>query len=130
MLGCAVPHRPLSGCPLISAEEARLLKVATWQSLRATSIRCPLPVLARPSRAARIEFEVYKPAVRSVTATPTFTGGPVPRASDVHEPHLGLNHDIVARTLPTRPCLAVASDGGIDEARVQGAEGGIVQTIL
>jgi len=55
---CAVPHRPLSGCPLINAELAIFASVATWQSLSATSICCPFPVLALPSNAAKIEFEV------------------------------------------------------------------------
>lgn len=72
----AVPQRPESGWPLISAELARFVRVATWQSLRATSICWPFPVLARPKRAAIIELEVYSPVVKSVTATPTLTGGP------------------------------------------------------
>ncbi len=55
---CAVPHRPLSGCPLINAELAIFASAATWQSLSATSICCPVPVLALPSNAAKIEFEV------------------------------------------------------------------------
>lgn len=37
---------------------------------------CPFPVLARLNRAAIIELEVYSPDVKSVTATPTLTGGP------------------------------------------------------
>lgn len=48
-------------------------RVATWQSLRATSMCWPLPDLMRLSSAAMIEFEVYNPVVRSVTATPTLT---------------------------------------------------------
>jgi hypothetical protein len=36
----------------------------------------PLPDFMRLSSAAMIELDVYNPVVRSVTATPTFTGGP------------------------------------------------------
>ena len=41
---CAVPHRPESGFPLIKAELATFVNVATWQSLKATSKCCPTPV--------------------------------------------------------------------------------------
>lgn len=72
----AVPQRPLSGSPLIRAELAKFARVATWQSLNAMSMCWPFPVLARPIRAAIIELEAYSPVVKSVTATPTLTGGP------------------------------------------------------
>lgn len=77
MLGCAVPQRPVSRSPEIRTELAMLLSVATWQSERATSRCWPRLVFARPRRAAMIALEVYRPVVRSVTATPTLTGGPV-----------------------------------------------------
>ena len=76
VIRCEVPHRPVSLWPLMRHELAIFASVAIWQSLRAMSICWPFPVLIRPNRAAKTEFEVYKPVVRSVTATPTFTGGP------------------------------------------------------
>lgn len=71
-----VPQRPESGSPLMSAELAIFANVATWQSLNATSKCCPCPVRARANNAAMILLLAYRPVVRSVTATPTFTGGP------------------------------------------------------
>lgn len=71
-----VPQRPESGSPLMSAELAIFASVATWQSLNATSKCCPCPVRARANSAAMILLLAYNPVVRSVTATPTFTGGP------------------------------------------------------
>jgi hypothetical protein len=50
--------------------------VATWQSLSATSMCCPRPVAARAMSAAMMELLAQRPAVRSVTATPTLTGAP------------------------------------------------------
>jgi hypothetical protein len=73
---CAVPHRPSSFCPLINALLARLDSVATWQSLKATSICWPLPDLPLAIKAAIMLLLVYNPVVKSVTATPTLTGGP------------------------------------------------------
>ncbi|KAL3705229.1 hypothetical protein TMatcc_008901 [Talaromyces marneffei ATCC 18224] len=41
------------------------------------NIRCwPSPVFARANKAAMIELHAYNPVVKSVTATPTLTGGP------------------------------------------------------
>jgi len=75
-LRCAVPHRPESRLPVVSTPEAMLVRLASWQSLSATSMCCPRPVLWRASSAASTLCEVYRPVVRSVIATPTFTGGP------------------------------------------------------
>lgn len=55
---------------------------------------------------------------------------PVAAAGDVHQPELGLDHDVVARAVRVGPRLAVARDGGVDEARVDGAEGVVVHFIL
>lgn len=55
---CAVPQRPESFCPLMSAELAKLDSVATWQSLRQASMYWPLPVRTRAKSAAMIAFEV------------------------------------------------------------------------
>lgn len=57
-------------------------------------------------------------------------GRPVARARDVHEPELSLDHDVVAGALAVGSGLAVAGDGGVDELRVELAEGGVVERVL
>lgn len=73
---CAVPQRPESRLPVASTPAAMFVRLASWQSLSATSMCWPRPVLWRASRAASTLCDVYRPVVRSVMATPTFTGGP------------------------------------------------------
>ena len=51
-------------------------------------------------------------------------------ARDMHEPHLRLNHDVVACFATVGPGLAVAGDAGIDEGGVDGGEGGVVEGVL
>jgi hypothetical protein len=58
MEGWAVPQRPESGLLLMRWEEARLERVATWQSDSEMSIHWPLPVRVRWRREARMELEV------------------------------------------------------------------------
>jgi hypothetical protein len=55
---CDVPHLPVSFWPLMRHELAIFARVATWQSLNATSICWPLPVFMRARRAAMTEFDV------------------------------------------------------------------------
>ena len=57
-------------------------------------------------------------------------GRSVPRARDVHQTHFGLHHDVVARAVPIWPRLAVARDAGVDEARVEGADAGVVEGVF
>ena len=57
-------------------------------------------------------------------------GRPVARARQVHEPELGLDHDVVPRTLPVGARLAVAGDRGVDQAGVERGEGGVVELVL
>lgn len=78
-----------------------------------------------------IEFDVYRPVVRSVTATPTLTGGPslAPviciNPNSLHQistiqasgPHnLRFHHHIVASAVAVRSGLSVAGDAGVDES--------------
>jgi len=42
----------------------------------------------------------------------------VAAARDVHQTELGLNHNVVARSLCVGTSLAVARDGGVDDTRV------------
>lgn len=50
-------------------------------------------------------------------------------ARDVHQPELGLNHDVVAGAGGVRACLPIARDGGVDQSRVGGGERGVVQPV-
>ena len=45
-------------------------------------------------------------------------GWPIPVTGDVHQPKLGFHHHIVSCALRVRARLAIASNGSIDEARV------------
>lgn len=71
-----MPQRPVSFSPLTRQLLAMLASVAVWQSLRATSMCWPRPVLALAMTPAMMPLLVYRPVIRSVTATPTLTGGP------------------------------------------------------
>lgn len=48
----------------------------------------------------------------------------------MHQTHFGLHHDVVAGAVPVRPRLAVARDAGVDEARVEGADAGVVEGVF
>lgn len=54
----------------------------------------------------------------------------VPRAGDVHQAHLGLDHDVVAGAFPVRARLAVAGDAGVDEAWIDFAQGVVVHVVF
>ena len=51
-------------------------------------------------------------------------------ASDMHQPHLRLDHDVVARFAAVRPGLAVAGDAGVDEGGIESGESGVVEGVL
>ena len=57
-------------------------------------------------------------------------GRPIARAGDVHEPKLGLYHDIVAGALAVGARLPVARHAGVNQARVQLAERVVVELIF
>ena len=54
-----------------------------------------------------------------------FHGAAVPFPRDVHEAHLGFDHDVVASAVGVGARLAVACDGGVDEGRVEEGEVGV-----
>lgn len=132
---CAVPHRPVSFLPVTRTELAMFVKLAVCVSLNDTSMCCPLLFFDRPIRAAMMELLVYSPVVRSVMATPTFTGGPSREPVMCMRPnslrlcqHLTVRspscysrfyHNIVACSIAVRPILSIARDARIDELRIE-----------
>ncbi len=54
----------------------------------------------------------------------------VPRAGNMHEPELGLDHDVVPGAVGVGPRLTVPGDGRVDQSRVDAAEGFVVHAIL
>ena len=54
----------------------------------------------------------------------------IPMSRDMHEPELGLDHDVVARAVGVRACLAVARDAGVDDGGVEGGDGGVVHAVF
>lgn len=57
-------------------------------------------------------------------------GHAVALTRDVHEPELGLDHHVVAGAGGVGARLPVSSYAGVDEVRVQGAEGVVVELVL
>lgn len=55
---------------------------------------------------------------------------PISRSSDVHESHLGLDHDIVSSALAVRSRLAISSDAGVDQLGVDLAESLVVKFVF
>ena len=54
----------------------------------------------------------------------------IPVARNVHQPELGLDHDVVARSLLVRSRLPISRDGRVHEARVDPLHRLVVQSIL
>jgi hypothetical protein len=59
-----------------------------------------------------------------------FDWGTVSCSSDVHQSHLSFNHDIVPSTIAIRPCLAIASDTGIDQLWIYFMKSFVVHAIF
>lgn len=54
----------------------------------------------------------------------------IPTSRQMRKPELRFDHHIEARPRAVRPCLAVPRDRGIDQARVNGREGGVVERVF
>jgi hypothetical protein len=59
-----------------------------------------------------------------------FHGRAVAGPRDVHEPKLGLDHDVVASSIRVRTRLAVTRDGSIYEPRVDAPQRLVVHAVL
>lgn len=57
-------------------------------------------------------------------------GRPVPRARNVHQAELGLNHNVIAGPVGVGTRLSVPRDAGIDERRIDLGGRGVVQFVL
>ena len=54
----------------------------------------------------------------------------LPAARDMHQTHLGLNHDIVPGTVAVWPGLAISGDTGVDQLGIDGAQGLIIHVVF
>lgn len=48
----------------------------------------------------------------------------------MHETELCLDHNVIPRAATMRACLAIAGDAGVNETRIDGPEGRIVESVF
>ena len=101
---------------------------ATPASTSDVSTCWPSPVRSRAWSAARMPQAAKRPAPRSVSGTPTFTGGRIRLAGHRHQPGHALRHQVEPALVRRRAGLAVARDRGVDDARVQGVQRAVIET--
>lgn len=118
---------------LLPADEATTRQICQRRDLTVTQRDVDMLTPARPAprqQSGHDTITSIQPRRQICHRNANLYRRPIPTASDVHESHLGLDHDIVSRTCGIGSCLSVAGDGGVDETRIDFRERSIVHAVL